>query len=258
MYRHITKYLIALWILALLLAVPASAAGTTEFIIQTDCETYQPGDVITCTVSIGAVEQLYGLKLKVNIPRGMSLVEGSGKVSENLQSTLQAAKVEFVESTGVFIVGACNYSGTDSLLLFRFQCKVDEGTIGTREIFLEIDPENVFDLQYDNIAFTVSGGTVEIEKQCLHDWSDATADGEDGHWYDCRLCDMSRIDAHSDEDSDGCCDACGYGTPMEEKSHGWLILVVIVVAVAALAAAAGGFILWRRKQKKKKKKEVAV
>lgn len=231
-------------LLTLWLALPVTAAEPTEFLVRTDRDTPRCGETITCTVSMGAVENLYGMKLKVNIPKGLTLVEGSGSIASDLQAKLNAARIEFVESTGVFLAGACHYSATSETELFQFQCVVNEDAPETMEIILEIDPENVFDLSYENIAFTTTSALVMLDDTCLHEWSDAVADEDNGHWFDCQLCDLSRIDAHEDGNSDGLCDICGYGTPIKKNG---MIVLVFIAAVVVLGVSFFGF-YWIKKR----------
>ena len=243
-WRRLTAVLMLLVCFSCFLAVPCFAAGTTEFIVRTDRDCLRPGDTVTCTVSVGAVEDLYGMKLKVNIPEGLTLVKGSGSTGKDLTEVLGAAKTEFVESTGVFLAGACQYSAAEETVLFQFQCVVDENPPESMEIFLEIDPENVFDSQYQNISFTVTSATIRLDDTCVHVWSEASADEENGHWFDCQLCDMSRIDDHMDSDEDGLCDVCGYGTPAKK---GNFVVWVIVGLLAAAGVAVTAWLMTKRK-----------
>ncbi len=249
--------ILCLLMLCSFLILPASAVGTTEFIVRTDKEILLPGDTITCTVSMGTVENLFGMKLKVAVPEGLTVVEESGVVGEDLATVLNAAKIEFVETTGVFLVGACEYTSTSETVLFQFQCTVDEDATGSMEIFLDIDPENVFNIDYENIGYTVTTATVKMDEECKHAWADADAD-ENGHWYDCSLCDLSKIEAHVDDNDNKLCDVCGYhvaeenadGLPSNQKNKGGIVWAVILALLIFGCAAAVVYLKKKRKVKR--------
>lgn len=253
-------------------AVPASAAGSTSFKLETDRITVSPGDTVTYTVSIGPVEDLFGLKLKMVIPEGLTYVEGSGTITEGLEATMESAKVEFIESTMVFIVGACAYTSTADTVLLQFQCTVDADAVGSKVVHFDIDPENVFDQAYENIEYTTASAAILVDRPCVHEWIDDDCTSpktcslcgmvdeavfehswpdtcfgsgdENGHWYDCSVCSMSRIEAHSDADDDGVCDICGYR--ISERSGS--AAVVIVIAVLLIGACVL-IVLIRKKRK---------
>lgn len=242
------RLIVVLYFCFLLLSmagVPASAAGTTEFAVRTDKDTLRIGDTVTCTVSMGTVEDLYGVKLKITIPEGLTFVEGSGVIDDQLNEVLNAAKTEFVEATGVFLAGACHYSSTSETVLFQFQCTVDADAPDTMEMFLDIDPENVFDSQYQNISFTTTAAVIHLDDTCAHSWTGATADEDNGHWFDCQLCEMSRIEDHMDGDEDGVCDVCGYGTPVKK---GTIAVPIVIMVMLILAAASITLLVMKQKR----------
>ena len=216
-------------------AVPVTAAGSTVFSVTADKSIVQAGDTVSYSVNIDAVDDLYGLKLKVNLPAGLMLIEGTGEVPEDLGTQMNAAKVEFVENTGVFVVGACQYSSATSTELFRFQCIVADDAPDSMEVYLEIDPENVFDSEYRNIPYVITTATIQKREDCDHEWSEVEAGEDSGHWYDCQLCDMSKIEAHVDMDDDYICDVCGYGSAPRKKFPAMpLIGALLILAAAAV------------------------
>ena len=247
--------ILSLLVLCSLVVLPVSASGTTEFFVRTDKELLVPGDTITCTVSMGAVENLFGMKLKVNIPEGLTIVEDSSLVGDDLATVLHAAKIEFVESTGIFLVGACEYTSEAEPMLFQFQCTVDADATGSMEIFLEIDPENVFDMDYENIGYSVTTAMVKIDDECKHSWKEASSD-ENGHWYDCELCDLSRIEPHVDDNGNQRCDVCDYEYTVTEQSDadasnkGGIVLAIILALLILGCSAAVVYLKKTRKSKK--------
>lgn len=128
-------------ILILLQVLPIStyAVSKVSFTITPDKTEAHPGDTITYTVKMGAVENLGGLIFTLEIPDGLTYVTGSGKATDGLQTTLKAAKAEFTESTLTFVVGSSNYTSTGETTLMTFQCSVNEGTAGTKSITFEDD-----------------------------------------------------------------------------------------------------------------------
>ena len=66
-------------------ALPVFAAGSTSFTVTADKSEAKPGETINYTVTMDAVENLGGLVLELDIPEGLTFVEGSGKVAEGLQ-----------------------------------------------------------------------------------------------------------------------------------------------------------------------------
>ena len=172
MNKRITSILLCFVVLFSMLvsAVPVYAATgkSTSFTMTPDEANVHPGDIITYTIEMGAVDGIYGMLFELVIPEGLTYVDGSGKAVDGLQSKLSAAKAEFVELTKIFIVGSCNYTSTESTPLMTFQCKVNDDVLGsnsevqkTVEILVE-DEDNIFDQDYDNIAFTLNHGTVTI------------------------------------------------------------------------------------------------
>jgi len=256
---------------ASLWAYPCFAAEPTCFKMTADITNVSPGDTVTYTVSLGAVENLYGMKLKIAVPEGLKYVEGSGQISEGLSETMNAAKAEFIEETLVLIVGSCEYSSEFDTVLMQFQCTVDADTSGLKVVHFEIDPENVFDGEYNNIPYTIADAAISVDEPCNHQWRNAdctapkicdlcgAADGavsehdwkkpesgdSDGHWYDCSACGLSRLEVHADENEDGRCDICGYAPDKEQSPVAWIVITILVIMGGAASV-----ILIRKKKYK--------
>ena len=175
MNKRITSILLCFVMLFSMLvsAVPAYAATgkSTSFTMTPDKANAHPGDIITYTIEMGAVDGIAAMVFKVVIPEGLTYIDGSGKAVDGLQAKLNAAKAAFTESTKVFVVGSSNYTSTESTPLMTFQCKVNDDVLGsesevkkTCQILVE-DEDNIFDQDYDNIAFTLKHGEVTITKK---------------------------------------------------------------------------------------------
>ena len=106
------------------------------------------------------------LKYKLSIPEGLTFVAGSGKLADNLKETLNCVDTAWMESTKVFYITLCSdgigYTSTTPTELMTFQCKVDDGATGSLKIEFIIEPNNCYDSDYDNIAFTTETPSITV------------------------------------------------------------------------------------------------
>ena len=130
------------------------------------------------SASLGAVTNLRSIKIKLSIPEGLTYVAGSGKTPDGLEETLNnAQKAAFTESTKVFIVAtAAGYTSTTDTLLMEFKCTVNEGASGNKAIDLIIDPDDIFDTDYDNIGYVVNSPAVTITTPHVHVYDQTSTD----------------------------------------------------------------------------------
>ena len=168
MNKRITSLLLCLVMIVSLLvtAVSVFAAGSVKFTMTSDKAKASPGDTITYTVTMGEVSRFDSLKYKLSIPEGLTFVAGSGKLADNLKETLNCVDTAWTESTKVFYITQCSegigYTSTTPTELMTFQCKVDDGATGSLKIEFIIEPNNCFDSDYDNIAFTTETPSITI------------------------------------------------------------------------------------------------
>ena len=168
MNKRITSLLLCLVMIVSLLvtAVPVFAAGSVKFTMKSDKAKASPGDTITYTVTMGEVSRFDSLKYKLSIPEGLTFVAGSGKLADNLKETLNCVDTAWTESTKVFYITLCSdgigYTSTTPTELMTFQCKVDDGATGSLKIEFIIEPNNCYDSDYDNIAFTTETPSITI------------------------------------------------------------------------------------------------
>ena len=168
MNKRITSLLLCLVMIVSLLvtAVPGFAAGSVKFTMTSDKAKASPGDTITYTVTMGEVSRFDSLKYKLSIPEGLTFVAGSGKLADNLKETLNCVDTAWTESTKVFYITLCSdgigYTSTTPTELMTFQCKVDDGATGSLKIEFIIEPNNCYDSDYDNIAFTTETPSITI------------------------------------------------------------------------------------------------
>ena len=210
--RIISVVLCLVIVLGLVAAVvPAMAVVTTSIKITADKDQAQPGDTITYTVTMGAVQNLYGLKLKLVFSEGLTYVEGSGKATDGLQATMNAAKAEFTEKTKIFIVGSSEYSSDSDIVLMQFKCVVADDATGTLTMSFNEDSVEFFDTDYEDIPYTLFNADVEVKTPCSHDWAAATCTAP----KTCKLCGVTEGKAlgHSwnaaDCDTPKTCKTCG-------------------------------------------------
>ena len=168
MNKRITSLLLCLVMIVSLLvtAVPVFAAGSVKFTMTSDKAKASPGDTITYTVTMGEVSRFDSFKYKLSIPEGLTFVAGSGKLADNLKETLNCVDTAWTESTKVFYITLCSdgigYTSTTPTELMTFQCKVDDGATGSLKIEFIIEPNNCYDSDYDNIAFTTETPSITI------------------------------------------------------------------------------------------------
>ena len=125
------KMVISLLIISIILSLlpmQIFAESTVRFTITPSVTEAHPGDEITYTVKMSAVQNLAGMKFKLVIPEGLTFIEG--KEVDGIQETLNSAKAEFTPSTKVFVAGSCNYSSNTDTTLMTFKCSVDDDAVG--------------------------------------------------------------------------------------------------------------------------------
>ena len=161
------KMVISLLIISIILSLlpmQIFAESTVRFTITPSVTEAHPGDEITYTVKMSAVQNLAGMKFKLVIPEGLTFIEG--KEVDGIQETLNSAKAEFTPSTKVFVAGSCNYSSNTDTTLMTFKCSVDDDAVGAKEVTFIIDNDDIFDTSDDMVNIPVDysnpGSKVEI------------------------------------------------------------------------------------------------
>lgn len=165
MNKRITSVLLCfVMVFAMLVsAVPAFAVTgkTTTLTATPDKTTAIPGETINYTVTLGAVDDLLGIKFKLIIPDGLTFV--SGVECAGVKEALHASFAEYTPSTKVFLADPENYTSSSELQLMTFSCKVNDDAVGEQTVKLYIDdPDNYYDSDLDNIEVIVSNATVTV------------------------------------------------------------------------------------------------
>ena len=142
--KKIVASLLILAIMITLLPTKIFAVENLKLTITPDRTEAHPGDVITYTVKMSAVQNLAYMKFELSIPTGLTFI--GGKAVDEIQKTLNADSAEFTESSKIFLVGSGNYTSDSETILMTFECKVNENITGEQEVkFIIDDPDNNLD-----------------------------------------------------------------------------------------------------------------
>ena len=155
--------LLLITIMFSLLPTHIFAASTVKLTITPNVTEAHPGDEITYTVKMSAVQNLAGLGFKLDIPEGLTFIEGAAV--DGLAELFNAALAEFTTSTKKFVTGSgCNYSSDADTTIMTFKCSVNEGVTGDKEVAFIMEEDDIFDTSYDNIPVDYSnpGSKVKI------------------------------------------------------------------------------------------------
>lgn len=151
MKRIATVLLCLLMAVTMFQTVTAVAEPATEITVTADKTEVFPGDVITYTITMGAVERMQGFEFKLEVAEGLTYNVGSYQVTENLSGIFGSEKAEFTESSKKFIVygGGC-YTNTAPTQIMTFTCTA--GEVGSYTVKLtEID---MSDPEYETVEWT--------------------------------------------------------------------------------------------------------
>ncbi|MBQ6152626.1 MAG: hypothetical protein IJJ15_02635 [Ruminococcus sp.] len=143
----------------------AFSAEEVSYIIQADKSSAAVGDTIYYTVSLGKCSHVQSTQVTLDIPEGLSYIEG--KAADGIDDTLGAAMAQYADEGRTFAsFGLGDYSSDKETLLFTFSCKVAETaeggktyTIGVKQLVTgDPDDEDIPCVwNSDNAAVTVSG-----------------------------------------------------------------------------------------------------
>jgi len=174
MNKRILSILLCLTLVAslLVLAIPVNAASAKEVTVTADKTTAKPGDTVTFTLTIGAVEGMGNVSTKTVIPEGLTYVDGS--LTDDKPTVNRV--MDFFEFDGKptmdFSNGKIIFTGyraddvttTEECEILSFSCTVDDDATGT--ITVGIDEFKMGSAEQDkSIAdqYTVVPATVTIE-----------------------------------------------------------------------------------------------
>ena len=141
MKKRILSAILAIAMVAtLLVAVPVTAAthNSTKISVIPDKTTAKVGDIINCTVSLGPVSEMGSMQMQLVFPDSLSYVPGSGKLADGLMEKLGYDTADWTEESLVIngFASAADYESDKDTTLATFQCRVEDGFVGTAKIDL--------------------------------------------------------------------------------------------------------------------------
>ena len=167
MNKRITSIVLSLVMLFTMLAtaVPVLAATPVELKVTADTTSANPGDTINYKVSIGAVTDMGGLEFKLDIPSGLTVVDGSISIPDGLETIIDSDGPIIVPTRSnryywLYSAQLTGYTGTSDLVILTFSCKVDDGTTGTKTV--SIKEVVLIDQSVDDMPFNVTGADVNV------------------------------------------------------------------------------------------------
>lgn len=166
----------------------ALAASDTTLKVTADKTTAAPGDTINYTVSIGSIEHLMGADFEIVIPQGLVYVEGSGKLADNLVSTLGCVQAVWEDEYKLFAMyGSGDYSSANDTVIVTFSCTVaanaetgvlvpDFANVALSDTnFEEFTTQTVNDGAKVNVVIPVTGVTLDKDTLALDTGDNKTA-----------------------------------------------------------------------------------
>lgn len=152
-------------ILATAVPVLAATVTSTQIKVTPDKTTASPGDIITYTITIGPVSDMGAMSMRLDIPTGLTYVENTGKLVDDLKTTLGFDVTDWTEITKMVsgYASAADYESTTDTELAKFQCKVDDGATGSLEVGLkELEFGSCQTFEYHTDRFSVVKTPVTI------------------------------------------------------------------------------------------------
>ena len=130
-------------------------AASTVIYVTADKTEAEPGDTVNFTVSLGPVSEMGTMQMVLDIPKGMTYVDGSGKLADGLKSKLRYDYTDCTEKSLMIngMASAADYSAGSETVLCTFRCTVDGGFKGKAEV-----------------------GLTNLEFLSCEDWEDHTGD----------------------------------------------------------------------------------
>ena len=136
-----------------------------QLIVSADKTSANPGDTITFTVSLGAVENIAGIQFDMVIPEGLTFV--SGALADELQTKLGASVCGYNADLGRVVIGGMDYTSAVATTILTFTCTVNKGFEG--EIKMGVDTDTwYFESASDVIETTLNNTNATVDVECEH------------------------------------------------------------------------------------------
>ena len=169
MNKRITSIVLSLVMLFTMLAtaVPVLAATPVALKVTADTTSANPGDTINYKVSVGAVTNMGGLEFRLNIPSGLTIVDGSISIPTGLETTIDSDGAIVVPKSGngykwSYSAQMTGYTGSSDLVILNFACTVDDGASGDKIVTINVDTFFDNDHPYPELDYTVTPATVNV------------------------------------------------------------------------------------------------
>lgn len=168
------KRIVALFCVVLMatFAVPAFAHAeeNTTLTLTADKTVANPGDRVTFSLILGAVNNLGGMSLYIVLPEGLSIDYDSVALPEGVADTLDISEGDTNIPTAIndnildFAARKKGYTGTEDLCILNFTCMVDsDSTLETKSVGINVS--TIFDqsLDMNEIEATVQEAQLKVE-----------------------------------------------------------------------------------------------
>ena len=169
MNKRITSIVLSLVMLFTMLAtaVPVFAATPVALKVTADTTSAHPGDTINYKVFVGAVTNMGGLEFRLNIPSGLTIVDGSISIPTGLETTIDSDGAIVVPKSGngykwSYSAQMTGYTGSSDLVILNFACTVDDGASGDKIVTINVDTFFDNDPPYPELDYTVTPATVNV------------------------------------------------------------------------------------------------
>lgn len=147
----------------LLTMLPTMAfAATTTFKVTSDKTKVNPGDEVTFTVALSAVDKLSALSFKLDIPTGLAFV--SAAVANNLQSKLGMNGMLWnVDNKSFNAYGNMDgYTSSTDTTIMTFVCRVDNISNLPATLKVSLKKTEMQDSDFDTTNPTASPATITV------------------------------------------------------------------------------------------------
>lgn len=138
--RTLSLLLCFVMVLSVMAVVPVKAVTylQTQLKVIPDKTTVNSGDVINYTVIMGPVSDMGSMQMVLDIPEGLTYVPESGRLADDLVTTLGFDVADWTEVSLMINGGAsaADYTSNSNTVLGYFQCKVDDNFVGTAVVGL--------------------------------------------------------------------------------------------------------------------------
>ena len=169
MNKRITSIVLSLVMLFTMLAtaVPVFAATPVALKVTADTTSAHPGDTINYKVFVGAVTNMGGLEFRLNIPSGLTIVDGSISIPTGLETTIDSDGAIVVPKSGngykwSYSAQMTGYTGSSDLVILNFACTVDDEASGDKIVTINVDTFFDNDPPYPELDYTVTPATVNV------------------------------------------------------------------------------------------------